>query len=271
MNFLKQLVALLTGRPRPSAAPTLPVEDESVLSPTDMLALSPVQLRIMRLMLRANEMSLPVLERSLQALPPEERPTAQEFEHALYVLVRSGWLIKVADSQPPYYRTGNISRTGALNRDRDVPTPPPPPKPGETSPLIKSNAAAAEARTPPSMPTANRLATAPTLESAPEPTPPPAPAPPTERPKLDLAERRRGGANRLGDFWKVVDEVAERPPKIDVPNSISGAFMAKPTEGTGEQQPPAAPPSRPLVTSSLFEDFVAKPPPPKDDNPSDQG
>lgn len=266
MNFLKQLVALLAGRPRPSAAPPPPIEEELPLSPTDMLALSPVQLRIMRLMLRANEMSLPVLERALQALPPEERPTPAEFEHALYVLVRTGWLVQVAGSQPPVYRTGRISRTGALNRERE--TPPLTPKPAEPSPLTTSSTAAAEGRTPPAMPTANQLATAPPLEqeSATAATAQPA----AEHPKPDLAERRRRGADRLGDFWKAVDDVAERPPKIDIPTNISGAFMSKPSDEPGDQ-PPAPPPSRPKVTSSLFEDFVAKPPPKKDDNPSDQG
>lgn len=251
MNLVKRLIAFFSNLFARQAPPVI-VEDEEeqVISPTDMLALSPLQLRIMRLMLRANEMSLTVLERALQSLPPNERPSQPEIATNLRALIQGRWLVQVEGSYPPVYRTGHIKRTGALNEERKDFIHPPMPNPTPHAVSV-----AAESKTPPSLATAARVATSTALEEAP---PSPSEAKP-EAPKPDLAARRRSGADRLGDFWKAVDEVAERPPKIDVPTSISSAFMAK----TGEPPTDPPPPQRPAVVGKLFEEFVAKPKPPE--------
>lgn len=97
------------GRPRK--------DDDHRVSPADLLGLPADQLKVMRVMLRYNELSYAMLVDGFARLPEGERLDQAALDTALLALSASNWLNRVDDDRGTVFRIGIIDRTFALNED----------------------------------------------------------------------------------------------------------------------------------------------------------
>lgn len=96
------------------------MDDETPVSPTDLLSLPSSQRRVMSLMLRNKEMTISALQAAVDALPEGERMPPDVLDTCLEALVGRKWLVRLEQAQTVSYRVGGISRSGALNKEPDA-------------------------------------------------------------------------------------------------------------------------------------------------------
>lgn len=94
-------------------------EHDPLVSPTDMLALPPAQVKIMRLMLHHRQLRYLEILDAFTSASAKERLSRLEVDQGLRALTEMKWLIREESSDGVAFRVGEISRTGALNKDRE--------------------------------------------------------------------------------------------------------------------------------------------------------
>jgi hypothetical protein len=83
----------------------------SNISPSDLLALPPTQRKVMRIIMRHNELSYPALCETIDQLPEPERISRPDLDGILEGLVKQNWLIQTGDRPTALYRLGKIQKT----------------------------------------------------------------------------------------------------------------------------------------------------------------
>jgi hypothetical protein len=109
MNVLNQL----------PNSPPLPEKDSGIKA-SYLLDLPAEQRRIMRLLLRHAEMSLPDLRKALEALPADEQMTADQMDKAIQTLIEQNWLIRFESKEEIRYKANFQRKT---ENDADKPSP----------------------------------------------------------------------------------------------------------------------------------------------------
>ena len=94
-------------------SPQLPDKDGNGIKASYLLDLPPEQRRIMRLLLRHAELTLPDLRKALDALPDGERLTSDEIDKAINVLIEQNWLIRLEANEVVSYKANFQRKTGS--------------------------------------------------------------------------------------------------------------------------------------------------------------
>ena len=94
-------------------SPELPDKDSNGIKASYLLDLPPEQRRIMRLLLRHAELTLPDLRKALDALPEGERLTSDEIDNAIKVLIEQNWLIRLEANDVVSYKANFQRKTGS--------------------------------------------------------------------------------------------------------------------------------------------------------------
>ncbi len=82
----------------------LPDKDSGGIKASYLLELPPDQRRIMRLLLRHAEMTLPDLRKALDALPEDEQVTSDQMDKAIQILIEQNWLIRLEVNEIVSYK-----------------------------------------------------------------------------------------------------------------------------------------------------------------------
>lgn len=82
----------------------LPDKDSGGIKASYLLELPPDQRRIMRLLLRHAEMTLPDLRKALDALPEDEQVTSDQMDKAIQILIEQNWLIRLEANEVVSYK-----------------------------------------------------------------------------------------------------------------------------------------------------------------------
>jgi hypothetical protein len=98
----------------------LPDKDSGGIKASYLLELPPEQRRIMRLLLRHAEMTLPDLRKAIDALPEEEQLTSDQMDSAIKVLIEQNWLIRFEANEVVRYKA-NFQRKVESSAEKSPP------------------------------------------------------------------------------------------------------------------------------------------------------
>lgn len=86
---------------------------EGGISAIDIASLPPTLRKIMRLMLRENEMAYTDIRQAVEAMPEADRITPADLDSALSVLTQESWLIRMGQDEAITYRVNLRRKAGS--------------------------------------------------------------------------------------------------------------------------------------------------------------